>query len=199
MPGILTFDDVRNMLLIHEQRVHFLWRRTNGSLTHPAFVSNVTQGEVATHSQTGASNQGHRKNNRNKHSKNNRNNNKGKNNSNKQTSRMNSSTRGVPTVFVLCNSDLSLLNIQCTSASATNSLSAGNETFERVLGSGPNVVCQICHSPGHTAAVCSIRCQPHSTRTFPAMASFMHAEPSETLWYPNSAAASHMTPDEANF
>ena len=78
---------------------------------------------------------------------------------------------GVPIGSVLCNLDLSLLNIQCTSAVATNSLFTVNETFKGVLGSSPNVICQICNSPDHIAAFCSIRYQPCPTSTFPAMAS----------------------------
>ena len=70
------------------------------------------------------------------------------------------------------------------------------DTFEGVLGSVPNAICQICHSPGHNAVVVSIRHQPRSANFYPAMASFTPAEPRETLWYPDSAAASHMTPDE---
>jgi len=41
MPGVLTYDDVRNKLLIHEQCVQFLKRRNSGYLTHYAFVTTI--------------------------------------------------------------------------------------------------------------------------------------------------------------
>ena len=39
MPGLLTFDGVRNKLIVHEHRVQLLKRCNTRSLTHPMFVS----------------------------------------------------------------------------------------------------------------------------------------------------------------
>ena len=93
----------------------------------------------------------------------------------------------------LCYSDLSLSNIQCAYVSVTNSLSASNEMFEGVLGSGPSIIYHICHSPDHNAAICSLRYQPRSTTNFPTMASFTLAERSKYL---GSATSSYMTMNE---
>ncbi|KAJ8422890.1 hypothetical protein Cgig2_026778 [Carnegiea gigantea] len=76
MPGMLTFDDVRNKLIVHEQ---------------------LSQAVNATTSQARASNRGQGKSNRNNHDRHNGNSNKGKTNSNKYTSQSNFSNKGVPT------------------------------------------------------------------------------------------------------
>ena len=73
MHGMLTFDDVRNKLLVYEQCVQFLRQRNNGSLTCPAFiVSTISQSDSRTTLQAGASNPGQSKNNRNNFCKNNK-------------------------------------------------------------------------------------------------------------------------------
>jgi len=41
---------------------------------------------------------------------------------------------------ILCDSDVSLSRIQCTPAFVADFLSTSNDTFEEVLGSGPNVI-----------------------------------------------------------
>ena len=64
MLGVLTFDDVRNKLLVHELCVQLLKHRNNGSLTHPAFVSTtITSHGAGTTPQSLNSNSGHGKNN----------------------------------------------------------------------------------------------------------------------------------------
>jgi len=76
MPGMLTYDDVHNKLLIHEQQVQFLKRRNSGYLTHFAFVTTiVSSSESGFNSWADASNHGRGKNDMNNHGKNNRNNN----------------------------------------------------------------------------------------------------------------------------
>ena len=91
-----------------------------------------------------------------------------------------------------------MLNIYRPPISVTNDLTAGNESFEGVLGSAPNIICQICRFPGHSAISCYARYQPKTTTSIPALASFAPVETAESLWYPDSAAAAHMTPDEGN-
>ena len=96
MPGMLTFDDVRNKLLVHE--FSFSKCRNNGSLAHCTSISS----NHGSNFQESASNQGRGKNNRTIHGKNNRNS-RGKNKSNKATSQTTSSNKGVPigSVFVI--------------------------------------------------------------------------------------------------
>ena len=96
----------------------------------------------------------------------------------------------MPIGCVLCDS-LSL--IRCASTSISDLLSAGNEMFQGVLGSGSNII-NPCHSPGHNAVVRSLRYQPRSSTTLPIMASFTPAEANETLWCPESIATSYKTP-----
>lgn len=183
MPGMLTFDNVRNKLLVHEHRVPKC--RNSGSIIQSAFVSTVVSShDTGSHSQQLGSNFGHGKNNRNNRGKNNKNN-RGNTSTTKNTTQTTSTTG--------CNSAASLSHIQCATASVTKSLTTGNDTFEGVLGLGPNIICQICHSPGHNAIVCSLCYQPRQSAALPAMAT---AKASETLWYRDSAATSHMTPDE---
>jgi len=171
MPGMLTFDYVRNKLLVHEHQVQCLKRRSNGSLTHLAFVSTIVSshdagfnfqpfnfnlamgrttriivGRTITISVARTPSP--------------------------STPQTTSTTRVMPICSVLCNSPVPLSHIQCTSASITNSLSTGNETFEAVLGSAPFIICQIRHSPAHNATIGSICYQASQSPTLPTMATF---------------------------
>ena len=97
---------------------------------------------------------------------------------------------------VYCKSVVSSSDISCASVSATNSSSTGSDTFEGVLGSAPNIVCQICQSLGHSAVSYHVRYQPKHTSTIPAMANFSPVEAAKSLWYQDSTAAAQMTPKE---
>lgn len=99
----------------------------------------------------------------------------------------------MPIGFAYCNSVVSLSNIYCTSVFGTYSSFASNDSFEGLLGSSSNIICQICHSPSHFVISCPIRYPPKHTSSMPTVATFF------TYWscskpYPNSVAAAHMTP-----
>ncbi|CAH9081595.1 unnamed protein product [Cuscuta epithymum] len=69
----------------------------------------------------------------------------------------------------------------------------GIPSFENNFGSvPPPVVCQICHSPGHSAVSCPSRFSQPST---PALA-VPTGESTPAVWYPDSGASAHMTANE---
>ncbi|CAH9070102.1 unnamed protein product [Cuscuta epithymum] len=69
----------------------------------------------------------------------------------------------------------------------------GFPSFENNFGSvPPPVVCQICHSPGHSAVSCSSRFLQSNT---PALA-VPTGESTPAVWYPDSGASAHMTANE---
>lgn len=78
----------------------------------------------------------------------------------------------MPTCSVYCNSVVSLSSIYCASISTTHSSFAGSDPFEGVLGSTPNVICHICHSPGHSTISYPPRYQPKHNFPILVMATF---------------------------
>jgi len=67
-----------------------------------------------------------------------------------------------------------------------------------LLGSTPNIVYQICQSPGHYSASCAVRYQSKHISHLPALATFLPNEAVKSLWNSNSAMVTHMTPEEGN-
>ncbi|CAH9136555.1 unnamed protein product [Cuscuta epithymum] len=71
----------------------------------------------------------------------------------------------------------------------------GSSSFENNFASvPPPVVCQICHSPGHSAVSCPSRFVQTPT---PALA-VSTGESTPAVWYPDSGASAHMTPNEGH-
>jgi len=67
---------------------------------------------------------------------------------------------------------------------------------EVILRSHPNIVCQICHTSGHSIDACPNRYLPRHQSLLPAYATFNLVDAGEQLWYPNSIAIYHMTPND---
>ena len=65
-----------------------------------------------------------------------------------------------------------------------------------MLESGPNIICQICESSGHSAVSCPFRYQPKLASNIPTMATFSSVEAAESLLVLDSAATAHMTLEE---
>ncbi|CAH9130811.1 unnamed protein product [Cuscuta epithymum] len=94
---------------------------------------------------------------------------------------------------VFCNTVVSSFYTPALSTLCTNNVSAGIPSFENNFGSvPPPVVCQICHSPGHSAVSCPSRFSQPST---PALA-VPTGESTPAVWYPDSGASAHMTANE---
>ena len=74
-----------------------------------------------------------------------------------------------------------------------NCLSTRNNSFEEVLGSHPNTVCQICFAPGHTVVGCPQCYTLSQLNSVPAFATFNPVDANESAWYPDTVVASHMT------
>lgn len=138
---------------------------------------------------------------------------RGKGNKNKGRGRGSNSSTHAPTAnnfnrnrgSGMSNSNLSSLNMPCTTYSTNNLHLAGSNTSSGVLGSAPTSdTCGLCWYPGHQAAYCPHRLNPNFvpnqdnvTRAFAALS--VGGETNDSVWYPDSGAASHMTPHEGNF
>ncbi|CAH9097373.1 unnamed protein product [Cuscuta europaea] len=91
---------------------------------------------------------------------------------------------------VICNSVKSSFYTPALSTFCTNYASAGSPSFENSFGSvPPPVVCQICHSPGHSVVACPSRFVQAQA---PALA-ISAGKSTPAVWYPNSCASPHMT------
>jgi len=60
-------------------------------------------------------------------------------------------SRNVTSGTIFCNAVGSLFGNARSPTPVTNLLSAGTNQTEKILGSHPNILCQICHTPGHSA------------------------------------------------
>ena len=99
---------------------------------------------------------------------------------------------------ILCDSVVSLPSTYRVATSCTHLLSVGSNQNEGILGSHPNLICQICHSPSHATDACPNHYQPHQQPVLPAYGTCNSVYIGEQVWYPNSTMTSHMTPDEGN-
>jgi len=96
--------------------------------------------------------------------------------------------------FIYCNAVVS--KISHTSVFYTYSSFASNDSFEGVLGSAHNIICQIFHSLGHYAISCPVRYQPKHTSSIPTVTTFSPIEAVESLQCPDLAATTYMSPYE---
>ena len=103
------------------------------------------------------------------------------------------------TGIVYGDSNVSLSSTICTSTFGTHPLLAGSHQSEGILGFHPNVICQICHAPGHLADTCPCRYQSREQHVLSTYATFNFVDAGEQLWYLDSSVASHMTFDDVGF
>ena len=171
--NLITFDDLRSKFIHYEQRLKFLKSKDLLAIQHQALATLVAASKL------------------------------GKSTSASQ------STRGMVTMVVTKEKAATIIvraikikgnsnqhQQQSSNQSVPIGTACGNNSSEAVFGSHPNVICQICFAPEHTAVGCPQRYTP--SQNVPAFATFNAVDANESIWYPNSTAASHMTPHEGN-
>ena len=77
--------------------------------------------------------------------------------------------------------DVLLSSTFYASTMGTHSLTAGTNQLDGILGSHPNIICQICHARGHSTDTCPSRYQPHQRPVLPAYAIFNSVDAGEQL------------------
>jgi len=163
LPSSHNFNDLRSKLIFYEQRLMFQSNRdapvhqalvntisydnsnSRGGYRHQKCNSNCTKNG----GRRNWNNQGH--------------NNKGgaKNSLNNNNSQQhNSSSWSMTTGIAYGISNVLLSSTFCASTMDTHSLSAGTNQSDGILGSHPNVICQICNAPGDYDDTCPSRYQP---------------------------------------
>ncbi|XP_059302432.1 uncharacterized protein LOC132054441 [Lycium ferocissimum] len=179
----MSFDELRSMLLVQEQRVIFKKNREHGLVTHQAFAASTSSGHTNTNFSTS--------NNHPQQKQYHKNNGKGRGgwrggrggrgrgrgHSGQQHGQQQGGVSGPQ------------------QNAHTQNTQGGNSNVEGVFGTNtPPVVCQICYHPGHSAISCPSRyAQTSSTSAFAALPT---GENETTTWFPDSGASSHMTHDQ---
>jgi len=150
LPGTKTFNDLRSQLLFYEQWLKY--KQDRPFSINQAFVA--TTGDVQGRgSAKGSSNHKGNRNNQNRGGR-------GWNNENNKAASSSSVTSPSPSnrntlpATALCNLVDSLLSARSPPTLFSNHYSVRTNHYKGILGSHPNVVCQICHAPGH----CTIHC-----------------------------------------
>ena len=198
LPGHKTFDDLRSQLLFLEQ---WLKTKTDRHLSvHQAFVATTGNSQGASGTKGTSNNKGNC-NNRSKGGRGRNNRNDNNTNTNKAASTSPSMPKSsafwsMPIGTVACDSAISSFDTVCSSTLVPNRDTTGMNQLEGILGSHPNIICQICHAPGHSTLHCPNCYHSKSQSVLPAYATFNPVSIDERVWYPDSAATSHMTPDD---
>ena len=99
----------------------------------------------------------------------------------------------MPTIIVSGSSDVSLSFTSRTSTLGIYSMSIGTNHSKGILGSHPNIICQICHAPSYPADACPSYHQPLPQSVLSAYATFNSVDAGEQFWYPDCAVTSCMT------